>query len=53
MNLIHNYQMVNENHRFFMSNEWSIPDNVKQRIELLHHASIDVSTTCAILKEEF
>jgi hypothetical protein len=53
MNLIHNHQMVNENHRFFMSNERSIPDDVKQRIELLCHAGVDVLTIRAILKEEF
>ena len=45
--------MVDEHHRFFMSNERSIPDNVKQRIELLRHAGVDVPTIRAILKEEF
>jgi len=53
MNLTHNHQMVDEHHRFFMSNERSIPDNVKQRIELLRHAGVDVPTIRAILKEEF
>ncbi|CAG8463533.1 7834_t:CDS:2 [Scutellospora calospora] len=30
MNLIHNHQIVEENHRFFMSNKRNIPDDVKQ-----------------------
>ncbi|CAG8723336.1 15183_t:CDS:10 [Gigaspora margarita] len=53
MNLIHNHQLVNENHRMFMSNERHIPDDIKQRIELLCRAGIDVPTIRAILKEEF
>ncbi|CAG8628338.1 1166_t:CDS:2 [Funneliformis caledonium] len=53
MNLIHNYQMINENYQFFISNEQSIPDDVKQRIELLHYAGVDILTIRTILKEEF
>src|SRR5436190_17020477 len=53
MDLIHNHQMVDESHQFFMSNERSIPNDVKQRIELLHHAGVDVPTIRSILKEEF
>lgn len=53
MNITHNHQMVNEHYRFFMSNERFIPDNVKQRIVLLHRAGVDVPTIRAILKEEF
>ncbi|CAB4405287.1 unnamed protein product [Rhizophagus irregularis] len=53
MNLTHNHQMVDEYHQFFMSNERSIPDDVKQRIALLRHAGVDVPTIHAILKEEF
>ena len=45
--------MVDENHRFFMSIERIIPDNVKHRIDLLHRAGVDVPTIRAILKEEF
>ena len=45
--------MVNESHQFFMSNEQSISDNIKQWIELLRQADVDVSTIRAILKEEF
>ncbi|CAB4413590.1 unnamed protein product [Rhizophagus irregularis] len=45
--------MVNEYHQFFMSNERSIPDDVKQRIALLCRASVNVPTICSILKEEF
>src|SRR4051812_19163122 len=41
MNLTHNHQMVDECHRFFMSNERSIPDDVKQRIELLRRAGVN------------
>ncbi|PKY61485.1 hypothetical protein RhiirA4_486536 [Rhizophagus irregularis] len=51
MNLTHNHQMVDEYHQFFMSNERSIPDDVKQRIALLRHAGVDVPTIRAILKE--
>ncbi|CAG8758021.1 4418_t:CDS:2, partial [Cetraspora pellucida] len=29
IDLIHNYQMVEENYKFFMSNKWNILDNVK------------------------
>src|ERR1044071_9343348 len=53
MHLIHNHHMVDENHWHFMSNERSIPDNVKQRIEILRRAGVDVTTICSILKEEF
>ncbi|CAB4478770.1 unnamed protein product [Rhizophagus irregularis] len=53
MNLTHNHQMVDEYHRFFMSNERNIPDDVKQRIALLRRAGVDVPTIRAILKEEF
>ncbi|CAG8756017.1 1593_t:CDS:2 [Dentiscutata erythropus] len=52
MNLTHNHLMVEENHRFFMSNERNIPDDIKQRIELLCQASVDVPTIHAILKEK-
>jgi hypothetical protein len=44
MKLTHNHQMVDENHQFFMLNERIIPDNVKQRIGLLHQAGVDVPT---------
>ncbi|CAG8682802.1 21731_t:CDS:2 [Gigaspora margarita] len=53
MDLVHNHQMVNKNHRIFMSSERHIPDDIKQRIELLHRAGVDVPTIRAILKEEF
>jgi hypothetical protein len=53
MNLIHNHHMVDENHQHFMSNERSIPDDVKQRIEILRRAGVDVTTIRSILKEEF
>ena len=53
MDLTHNHQMVDESHRFFMSNERSIPNDVKQRIELLRRAGVDVPTIRSILKEEF
>ena len=53
MDLTHNHQMVDESHRFFMSNERVISDNIKQQIELLHRAGVDVPTIRAILKEEF
>ena len=36
-----------------MLNERIIPDDVKQRIELLRCAGVDVPIICAILKEEF
>ncbi|CAG8652739.1 36987_t:CDS:2 [Racocetra persica] len=53
IDLTHNHLMVEENHRFCMSNKQNIPDNVKQRIELLRRAGVDVPTICTILKEEF
>ncbi|CAG8812677.1 353_t:CDS:2, partial [Racocetra persica] len=51
--LTHNHLMVEENHRFFMSNERNISDDVKQRIELLCRADVDVLTIRTILKKEF
>jgi hypothetical protein len=53
MNITHNHQMVDENYRFYMANERFIPDDVKQRIMLLHRAGVDVPTIRSILKEEF
>jgi len=51
MNFTYNYQIIDKYYQFFMYNKWSISNDIKQWIELLHHASIDVSTICAILKE--
>ncbi|CAG8679532.1 30193_t:CDS:2, partial [Gigaspora margarita] len=53
MDLTHNYLKVKENYRFFMSIERNIPNDVKQRIELLRRAGVNVLTIRAILKEEF
>ncbi|CAG8768422.1 12533_t:CDS:2, partial [Dentiscutata heterogama] len=53
MDLTHNHLMIKENHRFFMYIKQNILDDVKQQIELLHQAGVDVPTICAILKEEF
>ncbi|CAI2193694.1 17670_t:CDS:1 [Funneliformis geosporum] len=53
MNLIHNHHMVDENYQYFMSNEQSISDDVKKRIEILQHAGVDITIIRSILKEEF
>jgi len=53
MNFIHNHHIVDKNYQHFMSNERSISDNVKQRIEILRHAGVDVIIIHSILKEEF
>ncbi|CAG8731142.1 21084_t:CDS:2 [Cetraspora pellucida] len=51
--LTYNHLMVKKNHRFFISNERNISDDVKQQIELLCQADVDVPTIHTILKEEF
>ncbi|GET53520.1 protein FAR1-RELATED SEQUENCE 5-like [Rhizophagus irregularis DAOM 181602=DAOM 197198] len=45
--------MNTEYHQFFISNEQSISNDVKQQIALLRHASVDVLTIYAILKKKF
>ncbi|CAG8581855.1 1277_t:CDS:2 [Funneliformis caledonium] len=47
--------MVTLLYSYFLDNlnRLYIPDNVKQRIKLLYHTSIDVLTIHIILKEEF
>jgi len=45
--------MVDENHQFFISIEWIIPDNIKYRIDLLYQTDVNVLTIRTILKKEF
>ena len=53
MTLAHNHQIVDENHQFFISIEWIIPDNIKYRIDLLYQTDVNVLTIRTILKKEF
>ncbi|CAG8672599.1 10460_t:CDS:10 [Rhizophagus irregularis] len=53
MKLDHSHEMVNPEHKKFLHNERIIPQDIKDRIEIYHHASCSVPTIRSILKQEY
>ncbi|CAG8601613.1 6489_t:CDS:2 [Funneliformis caledonium] len=51
--LEHNHSMVSKNFRKFMSEEWTIPIEVQEKILPFHRARCNIPIIQAILKEKF